>query len=686
MKKYFTLLFAVGMVLTAAAQAPQGFNYQAALRNGSGQPLVSSAVTMRFGIYSGAGATTKIYEETQALNTNTAGLVTCVIGKGTVALGTFNTINWGGDIYSLKVEANTGGGFVDMGTQQMVSVPYALHTENAATLSGSITPSQISQGGALANQVLTYTGMGWQPSNPASTITDIVAGTGLSGGGSTGSVTLNAKTTTALWNANQIQGVGVTAGATSGQFLKYNGTNWLAADPFISAAGTGVTVTSGTINTPWTISGNNIYKNNTGNVGIGATTPTELLHTQSGTGNAYNLAEVTSAALDAGFSAKSTNGANDYFQMVKHGSSAGGTTAGGIALANLSRLTAGAGAGPMLLHVITSNPMIFATNNVERMRIAGTGEIGIGINVPTTMAKFHVVGSGAYGTSPYYQAAIVGDDTFSTHLSATGIYGKSGWRGIFGHNKGTAGGGQAIGVYGLQEGSKYSTGYGVYGENYGTGPTNYGVYGTTIGAGKNNYGLYGSASGGTTSNYGIYTTVSGTGPYAGYFNGAIYATSANSSIKAFKIDHPQDPENKYLYHSSIESPDMMNVYNGNVVTDANGNATIQLPAYFMALNKDFKYQLTCMGQFAQAIVMDEIKDNQFTIKTDKPNVKVSWMVTGVRQDAAANYARIQVEVDKPASEKGYYLVPQAYGFGMEKNAAANQSQELKKVPANNIPE
>ena len=76
-----------------------------------------------------------------------------------------------------------------------------------------------------------------------------------------------------------------------------------------------------------------------------------------------------------------------------------------------------------------------------------------------------------------------------------------------------------------------------------------------------------------------------------------------------------------------------------------------------------KFQLTCIGTFAQAIVAEEISGNTFKIKTDKANVKVSWQVAGVRQDAAANYYRIQDEVEKTGIEKGFYLVPEAYGKG-----------------------
>jgi hypothetical protein len=80
----------------------------------------------------------------------------------------------------------------------------------------------------------------------------------------------------------------------------------------------------------------------------------------------------------------------------------------------------------------------------------------------------------------------------------------------------------------------------------------------------------------------------------------------------FRIDHPGDPENKYLTHSYVESDDRLNVYSGNVTTDANGDTTVGLPDYFEALNQDFRYQLTVIGQFAQSMVAEEIRNNRFT--------------------------------------------------------------------------
>jgi hypothetical protein len=129
---------------------------------------------------------------------------------------------------------------------------------------------------------------------------------------------------------------------------------------------------------------------------------------------------------------------------------------------------------------------------------------------------------------------------------------------------------------------------------------------------------------------------------------------------SFKIDDPLDPANKYLYHSFVESPDMMNVYNGSVTTDKHGTAVVTLPDYFDALNRDFRYQLTAIGTFAQATVAKKIQDNRFAIRTSKPGVEVSWQVTGIRQDAYANAHRIQVEEQKPPREQGHYLHPEVF--------------------------
>jgi hypothetical protein len=127
----------------------------------------------------------------------------------------------------------------------------------------------------------------------------------------------------------------------------------------------------------------------------------------------------------------------------------------------------------------------------------------------------------------------------------------------------------------------------------------------------------------------------------------------DAAVKNLRIDHPLDPANKYLVHSSVESSEMMNIYSGNVITDELGLATVNLPGWFEAENTDYRYQLTVIGgRFAQAIVSKEIANHEFTISTNASNVKVSWQITAVRQDSYAKAHPLVVEQQKPESERG----------------------------------
>ena len=130
--------------------------------------------------------------------------------------------------------------------------------------------------------------------------------------------------------------------------------------------------------------------------------------------------------------------------------------------------------------------------------------------------------------------------------------------------------------------------------------------------------------------------------------------------KAFTMDHPLDPANKILRHAAAESNEVINFYSGNVTTDASGKAIVHLPDYFEALNKDARYQLTVIGSFAQAIISKEVSNNQFEIATNQPNVKVSWEVKGVRNDAHMRKTPFIAEEMKSAADKGKYWDPAAH--------------------------
>jgi trimeric autotransporter adhesin len=155
-------------------------------------------------------------------------------------------------------------------------------------------------------------------------------------------------------------------------------------------------------------------------------------------------------------------------------------------------------------------------------------------------------------------------------------------------------------------------------------------------------------------------TIDGSGN--GFLAGNLIVTgTVSKGSGSFKIDHPLDPANKYLEHSFVESPDMMNIYNGVVVLDSKGEASVNLPKYFQALNSDFRYQLTAIGAPGPNLyIAEEISGNHFKVAGGKPGAKVSWQVTGVRQDAYAKAHRIKVEEDKPAHERGTYLHPELF--------------------------
>jgi hypothetical protein len=140
--------------------------------------------------------------------------------------------------------------------------------------------------------------------------------------------------------------------------------------------------------------------------------------------------------------------------------------------------------------------------------------------------------------------------------------------------------------------------------------------------------------------------------------GGLRATS-----KSFVIDHPLDPGNRNLVHASVESSEQANVYSGTATLDENGEATVELPEWMGALNDDFRYQLTCLGQFAPVYIAEEVSDNRFKIAGGSSRIRVSWQLTGLRKDAWAQAHPLRVEEDKSAEQRGHYRHPEMFGEG-----------------------
>lgn len=151
MKKIYLIgafLIALGTQLNA--QAPQGINYQAVIRNPNGSTVNNSGVGLQMRILQGSAAGTAVYVETFSETTSNIGLVNVVVGQGTVVAGNFSMIDWGNGPYFLEVGADANGGtsYTVMGTQQMMSVPYALYAENSGnSSSNSVNIGDFYQGG-----------------------------------------------------------------------------------------------------------------------------------------------------------------------------------------------------------------------------------------------------------------------------------------------------------------------------------------------------------------------------------------------------------------------------------------------------------------------------------------------------------------------------------------------------------
>lgn len=205
----------------------------------------------------------------------------------------------------------------------------------------------------------------------------------------------------------------------------------------------------------------------------------------------------------------------------------------------------------------------------------------------------------------------------------------------------------------------------------------WGVDAVVPGSGSFSYAVHARVTDSSGSGTAIYGQATGGSQFAGQFIGNVgISGTLSKGGGSFKIDHPLDPENKYLYHSFVESPDMMNIYNGNVETDAEGMAVVTMPDWFESLNREFRYQLTVLGSWARAMVAEEISGNQFVIRTDEPFTRVSWQVTGVRQDRWAEANRIPVEQEKPKHEQGKYLHPKAWGVNDSKSLNAPGKKAL----------
>jgi len=384
----------------------------------------------------------------------------------------------------------------------------------------------------------------------------------------------------------------------------------------------------------------------------------------AGSGQTFGVAGVSNSTSGAGVSGLAT--------------SISGTTYGGRFVANSFE-----GTGVMGLANFTGFGI--AAYGVVGQSNAATGRGVYGLSTATTDLSYGVygqsasdIGSGVYGRNVAATGAATGGRFESTSTSGRGVRGYAtatsgvaiggefqtfsvSGRGIWARDNG--GGGTSYGVFG-QSGSQ--SGVGVYGWNAG-GQSGVGVHGFASSLVGTIYGVYGEAS----------TLSAGYGVFASGDTGA-------SGTKAFRIDHPDDPENTYLLHYSAESAEVINFYRGTVLLDEAGEAVVELPAYFGKINMNPSYTLTAVGAPMPLLhVAEEIDEAalnagaaagpgepaplcSFRIAGGAAGAKASWRVEAVRNDLWVRANGAPVRADKQGRERGTYQHPELYGQPAER--------------------
>jgi len=635
------LLTAFSFSYVLAQAPPQGFTYQAVARNPSGNVLASTAVTVRIGILNTSASGPLLYQEQHNVTTNQFGLFTVTVGLGSqTGGGAFQSIPWSSDLKFMKVEVNFGSGFENMGTTQLWSVPYALYSQRSAIADsvaggggGGISYSA-GAGINIAGSVISNTG----DVNTADDITtSTTAGGDLTGTYPNPSLVNSGVTANVYGSATQIPVITVDS---KGRIT--NATTVTGAGGASYTAGTGINI-AGTVitNTGDVNATDDITTSTTAGGDLTGTYPNPSLVNSGVTANVYGSAtQIPVITVDSK-------------GRITNATTVSVSAGGGGGTLDAAYDFGGAGAG----RIITVD------NGPVQLNASGTNTAGLGILMTGIGNSINAVNNNAAN-----QYSVIQVQTNSSVANNSGIFSSTTGAarsivgqveatstadvGIRGLNLRTTGGIgiEGVGYNGISGQTNYSSGIAIFGENFDL----VAPFGLGIGVGGSGYyGVVGEDRylGGVAGAYGVYS------------NGNLGATGT----KTFRIDHPLDPLNKYLIHFSIESNEVLNMYRGTAVCDANGEAEVTMPGYFEAINTNFSYHLTPVGAFAGVYVKEKMANGKFRIAGGQPGMEVCWQVYSERNDL---YMQMhpemkKAELDKSSREQGKYLMPSLYGQSKE---------------------
>lgn len=509
-------IFALLFCIIVFAQAPEKFSYQAVVRNASNSVITNAAIGVKISILKTTNSGTVVYSESQTANTNSNGLISLQIGNGTIISGSIATIDWSTDSYFIKTEVDPSGGssYTVVGTTQLLSVPYALFAKtsgNGSTFTlpyagtsaaSNVTPFKITNSGSSQNSAGIFENT--NAANGEAAILGINNSTGLFGAGVEGRAQSNSNANTSSGVRGYLLGTGTAGAGVLGNAQNADGvygstTNGTGVRGSANGTGTGGVFNSGasghslitngpiqltsisegagkvltsdasgnatwqalaTGSSPWATTGTDISNTNTGNVGIGTSTPGTKL-TVKYNGQGFSQESVT-GSVEAGFYVDDTSA---YVQTHTN--------------TDLS-FTTNNGLSQMTLQKGTGNVGIGVTNPTEKLEVGGKLKT-TNLQVTNGAAASKVLTSDAAGNAtwqtPTGGLTLPYAATNSSAGTSFGITNDNSGNAITGYSPG------GIGLNGLTSGGK-----GVFGSgNTGTGVEGSSVSGTA--------GYFSSASG-----------------------------------------------------------------------------------------------------------------------------------------------------------------------------------------------